>query len=289
VKDLLRCGTRRLRRLLRKNAPNHTALPHSAEPPEWEVVPEWLPEDSLRGWNVSEVSATQEHRWQEFLQQLKGPEPLGVSHESPASLGREQIWSHNLIMSYGYVLGRVVWRRTSLTLLDWGAGVGHYYPITRTLYPQIELQYTAFDLAALCNSGRGFLPEVCFLDEPKAALNGRYQLVMAGSSLWYSRYWQETLTALAAASEEWLYVTRMIFVRQNPSFVVVQRPWKYGYDTEYQCWVLNRQEFLQAAETAGMSLEREFIFGTAPAIHGASEQGTFRGFLFRRRGVHDSV
>ena len=280
----LRKVAAKIRRLPRP--PQSPAPPTSAGPtdalPEWEHIPTWLPADQLRGWQDSAVVGTQQERWNAFLQQIDGPEPLGVSHESPASLGREQTWCHNLHMTYGYVLGRAAQFRTELSILDWGAGVGHYYAFTRALLPETHLHYTAYDFTPFCEIGQGLLPHVRFVDNPQTALQGSYQLVMAGSSLWYSQQWQETLKSLAAATADWIYITRMIFVRNCSSFVVIQRPWKHGYNTEYQCWVLNRQSFLDAAENCGLRLEREFFFGPAPAIHGAPEAGTFRGFLFRR-------
>ncbi|MFN5074630.1 MAG: hypothetical protein ACK5MO_03475, partial [Planctomyces sp.] len=58
-------------------------------------------------------------------------------------------------------------------------------------------------------------------------------------------------------------------------------PWRHGYDTEYQCWILNQTEFLQEAAACDLQLEREFYFGQAPQIAGLTETGAFRGFLFR--------
>jgi putative methyltransferase (TIGR04325 family) len=185
-------------------------------------------------------------------------------------------------MSYGYVLGRAAQFLEEISILDWGSGIGHYYALTRALWPEIRLRYTAYDFAEFCETGRELLPGVDFVEDPETALAGSYHLVMAGSSLWYSQDWQQCLASLAAASTKYVYVTRMIFVRESPSFVAVQRPWRYGYNTEYQCWVLNRLSFLDAAEACDLCLEREFIFGEAPAIYGAPEHGTFRGFLFRK-------
>lgn len=283
MKRFKRRMSRILRKLTRRGAGvtrNEPALP--AEPPEWERIPEWLPADKLRGWNAPGVSTIQQQRWVEFLRQVEGPGPLGVSHESDAIHGRENVWPHNLLMTYGYVLGRACQHRSSLSILDWGAGAGHYYVYSRALFPDLSLAYTAHDLPALCAAGRSTLPDVTFDDDAEQVLSRTYNFVMAGSSLWYAENWKSLLGRLAVAASEWVYVTRMIFMRQTSSFVAVQRPWKYGYDTEYQCWALNSTEFLQAAHDANLTLEREFIFGQAPAIHGCEEIGTFRGYLFRR-------
>ena len=74
----------------------------------------------------------------------------------------------------------------------------------------------------------------------------------------------------------------MMFIDRADSFVALQRPWKYGYKTEYQVWILNQQHFVEYIEKLGMNLVREFLFGQGPHIEGAPEQGFFKGFLFRK-------
>ena len=67
------------------------------------------------------------------------------------------------------------------------------------------------------------------------------------------------------------------------SFVVVQRPYVHGYDTEYPGWFLNRAEFLAAADGLGMRLVREFLIQERPFVPDAPEQADYRGFLFEPR------
>ena len=87
---------------------------------------------------------------------------------------------------------------------------------------------------------------------------------------------------LARATTGLLYITGLPLVLNVPSFVFVQRARRFGYDTEYLAWSLNRAEFLAAAAGAGLRLEREFVVGYSPTIAGAPEQNHYRGFLFRR-------
>ena len=254
----------------------------SHEPPEWEKIPSWLPVEMLRGWDSAGVFETQAARWQQFAELLQQPGPLGISIESDPEEGRENFWAHNLLMTYGYVLGRVLQKnRQSLSMLDWGAGTGHYYHITKTLFPELHLQYTGFDLPGLCAAGRRLLPPGQFFEDADQATGQQYDFVLAGSSLWYATDWKRTLRSLAQAANPWIYLTRMIFLHQQPTCVAIQRPWRYGYDTEYQCWILNQAEFLHEADVCGLQLQREFYFGQAPLIEGLSEIGAFRGFLFR--------
>jgi hypothetical protein len=74
----------------------------------------------------------------------------------------------------------------------------------------------------------------------------------------------------------------MMFTNDAPSFVALQRPYAYGYETEYPLWILNEREFIAAAERSGMKPVREFLFGEGPPILNAPARGIFKGFLFRR-------
>lgn len=259
------------------------AIQVTLETPEWEKLSAWLPPQALRGWNCSAVAVTQKTRWEEFAKLVSSPGPLGIAFESDAPACRESLWAHNVIMTYGYVLGRVLrGKGNSLKMLDWGAGAGHYHEITRALYPQLEMSYTAFDVDELCRIGRQVLPQASFYSDSAAVLHARYDFVLAGSSLWYSEDWKTTLRQLAEVACPWIYVTRMIFLQCQATCIAIQRPQRWGYDTEYQCWILNRDEFLSVAADHGLRLEREFWIGPAPEISGVNEQGAFRGFLFCR-------
>jgi len=106
--------------------------------------------------------------------------------------------------------------------------------------------------------------------------------MLARSSLQYSKDWPALLRRLAASVTTSLYVTRVPIVFESPSFVVVQRPYAYRYDTEYLGWVLNRDELLDAARANGMILRREFLLSTgAHKPIGAPEATHERGFLFQ--------
>lgn len=253
-------------------------------PPDWEAMEAWNPRSNENdaGWNAESVVHTQIERWNGFRANLAGPGPLGVSHESPPSAGRENTWAHNLIMTYGYVLALAAHQKSKLSILDWGGGAGHYYEFSRSLLPVCSIDYTCSDLLPLIKAGRSLSPEINFVEAPDEGLDLRYDLVMAGSSLWYAEDWRHYAARLATCSNEWLYITRMMFVDSVASFPAVQRPWKFGYNTEYQCWILNRFEFVEEVSRHGMTLFREFVFGAGPEITNAPEQGIFRGFLFRR-------
>lgn len=253
-----------------------------SEMPEWEWQPQWNQELSASGWNDPSVAAAQLEKWPYFVEMLSGADPFGVSHEAPVGSGNQSIWAHNLIATYGYVLGLAAHSRQQLSMLDWGGGIGHYSVINTALVPQVAIQYHCEDVPSLCAAGRTVLPDAIFHDQPGSSFANSYDFVHVGSSLWYVENWKEMSIKLAQSTRDYLYITRMMFVENAPSFVVLQRPYKYGYKTEYQCWALNKREFVEHIENQGFKQTREFLFGWGPEIHAAPEAGFFKGFLFRR-------
>ena len=219
-------------------------------------------------------------KWPAFVSALAGPGPLGVSHES-AEPGTDDFWAHNTIVSYAYVLALTACDKHEVSVLDWGGGIGHYYVISKSVVPGVAIDYHCKDVPLLCAHGRSLFPEARFYDD-ESCLERRYDLVLASGSLQYSEDWRRTLEKLGAAAGTFLYVTRLPTVRESRSFVVLQRAYSYGYDTEYLGWALNREELLAAAGGFGLELAREFLLSDAPFVYaGAPEHADERGFLFR--------
>ena len=206
---------------------------------------------------------------------------LGLNFEAQGAAGVD-LGQHNTLLSYAYAVSRAGGGKSRLSMLDWGGGMGHYAPLTRGLLPGLALDYTCFDLPLFCEAGRRLLPGDGFLDDPGQALQGRYDFVLASSSLWYEEAWQDRLSSLAAACRGHLYLTRQLVTETAASFVAVQRPGEMGYSTEYLCWILNRAELLLHAERCGLKLLREFYIHPGPGIQGAPEKADYRGYLFCR-------
>ena len=159
--------------------------------------------------------------------------------------------------------------------------LGFFYLLSRALLPpEVSIDYSCKEVPAVCAQGREALPEARFYDHD-SCLDRRFDLVVASSSLQYSQEWLELLERLAGAATRYLYVTRVPVVLNSRSFVVLQRAHRYGFETEYLSWVLNRAELVDAARRAGMELVREFLLGYTPRVHRAPEQDETRGFLFR--------
>jgi len=253
--------------------------------PEWEAVPEtgWIATD---GWLHPSIVDTQVAKWDGFAESIARPHPLGVAHEAPRG-APVNVSSHNIIMTFGYVLGRAIVSRSSgpVSVLDWGGGIGHYALMARELYPEASIRYTICELQPLVEAGRKLVADAAFTADGEAALNKSYDLVYASSSLQYVRDLYPLLAKIAQNGSRWIMICRMPFVDVADDFVVVQRPQRYGYETEYTGWFLNRNKFVSFMQTHGYRLEREFLNDERPVVTNAPEQCSYRGFLFERSGA----
>lgn len=257
---------------------------------EWEYIPDgWSTKHRLRGggWNDRSIAETQKARWPKIVYSLQGTAPLTTAYTfvSP-ELTRNDLKTHNTLMCYAYVLALATRKKSKLTILDWGGGIGLYYLISNALLPEVKIEYYCHDTSLLCQLGRKLSPEVKFYEDPADVFQRQYDLVFSSSSLQYFENWREVVCKLAAATRQYLYVTRLPIVHKVKSFVAIQRSYRnkiYGYNTEFLSWFLNRQDFLKCVEQAGMKLIREFLSGEEFSVHRAPEQGESRGFLFSPR------
>ena len=250
---------------------------------EWEHVPEgWAyarTHPEIRGWNVQDVLEAYKAKWLQFEEMVEGSGPLGVAHES-SLVTNQDVFAHNAMMSFGYVLALAARDSKRVSMLDWGGGIGHYFLLAEALLPEVEIEYHCKDVPVLSDYGARLFPGQHFYADDRCFARV-YDLVMASTAMHYVEDWQALLQRLAGATRNYLYIAQLPTVLEAPSFVFVQRPYKYGYNTEYLSWCLNRAEFLGVAERSGLHLLREFVYGHQPFIHGAPEQNAYRGYLFR--------
>ncbi len=250
---------------------------------EWEYVPDgWSQKEAGAsvGWNDPSITEEQRGHWDVLMRNLEGPGPLGVSH-FPWQKTREDCGDHNAMMSLGYVLALASRKKERVSILDWGGGAGHHYAYTQALIPEVPVDYHCLDLPGPCALGRELVPQADFYDHEPDALARRYDLVLCSSALHYFEDWRRVVRALARRTTL-LYVARLQTVLSVPSYVVVQRPYRVGYRTQFLSWFLNRQELISCAEEAGFELLREFLYAEQWCVRGAPEEGRCRGFLFRR-------
>ena len=269
------------------SAARHVRL--TSERPVWEYVPEgWARqrEDPHLGWDAETVADAHRAIWKRWLNAVGGTGALGVDfwmylHDAQIAAEFESSlpFAHNAVMTFGYVLARTAHARQSISVLDWGSGVGQYHPLARALLPEVEIEYHCRDVPVLTAVGRELLPEVAFYEDD-SCFGRRYDLVFASSSLQYVEDWKTALQRLGGATRRYLLLTRTPTVARNPSFVVLQRGRPYGFGTDVLEWFLNRDELLECAAGAGLRLVREFVMLDSTPASGAPEQARYRGFLF---------
>jgi putative methyltransferase (TIGR04325 family) len=272
-----------LRRVRTRVKGPRPALRAVQTPAEWEYIPEgWAyarTHPEVRGWNVQGVLEVYKQKWPRFVEMVQMTGPLGVAHES-ALVTNEDLSSHNIIMAFAYVLALAARHKNTLSMLDWGGGIGHYYLLAQVLLPDVSIEYHCKDVPLLAEYGAQLFPDQHFYAD-ESCLACTYDFVMASTSLHYSEDWRRVLAGLVRATGEYLYITRLPTVVQAPSYVFIQRPYAYGYNTEYLGWCLNRTSFLNEVGKLGLTLVRGFVIGEQPPIANAPEPCQYRGFLFR--------
>jgi len=244
--------------------------------PEFEYLPNgWNTQDKyIQGWNI-----------QSIVQKSVETFPVLKASLESANTFSEQPIEHNNKLAFAYVLALAARNKDRISILDWGGGIGQYYLLAKAILPKdVHIDYYCKDLPAFCHAGKQLLPDVSFYDNEEDCFQKNYDLVFASSAIQYSQNWQQLVQQLASITKEYLYITRTPVVQNVPSFVVVQRPYQYGYQTEYKGWFINRQEFLNCASKLPLSLVREFLVMEHCHPVNAPEPSVSRGFLFKKQG-----
>ena len=224
---------------------------------EWEYVPEgWERErtdPAIKGWDEAAVVEAYRAKLPAYAEAIAGPGPIGLPTSAAFRDAPPSVKDQNIVLGYAYALALASRRRDTVSILDWGGGAGLFFLLGRALLPdEVGIDYHCKDLPAICAYGREALPEAHFHDDD-SCLERRYDLVVASSSLQYSEEWRDVLGRLAGAVDGYLYLARVPVVAQSPSFVVLQRAYPYGFETEFLSWVFNRGELLTAAAESGWS------------------------------------
>lgn len=269
-------GVRRLRRARARFVPRLRA---------WEYVPEgWTrhADPKVKGWNVEGVLEAYKAKLPVFRRAVEGSGPIAIPTSVATLRTGPSVLDQNSILIYGYALALAARHKDKVSIFDWGGGLGFFYPLSRALLPaEVEIEYHCKEVSGLCAYGRTAVPGARFYDDD-SCLGRRYDLVLASGSLEYNENWSDVLGRLADATAGHLLVTRVPVVREARSFVVLQRAYRFGHDTEYLAWVLNQGELVDVAAGSDMELVREFLIGYRGRVYGAPEEIQSRGFLFRR-------
>ncbi|MFN8530014.1 MAG: hypothetical protein U0670_15540 [Anaerolineae bacterium] len=259
------------------------------EKPEWEYMPNgWQAADTdpaIKGWQDQSIVESYAKRWASNQAYLDPSVPFGYSIETDTDNLpiAAQISFHNIIMSFAYALNLAAVGKSSLRLLDWGGGLGHYALIARALRPDLAIEYHLKELPIFEAKSQSLLPDSHF-HSGDTWKHYAYDLILASGAMHYQRDWQTAFAECATATSAggYFFLTRLPLVRRVPSFVMVQRPYRYGYNTEYLGWCLNHDEVIAQATLYGLTRTREFVIEEPPFIHNAPEQCLYWGFLFRK-------
>ncbi len=254
--------------------------------PEWEYIPEgWAKQKTdpkIKGWFSKGILDAYISKWPSFQKAIEGTGPLGVGHENleNTAIGRHDLNAQNTIMCFAYVLALASHQKQTLSLMDFGGGIGHYYPLAKALLPDVKIEYSCKDVDHLAEYGKKLFPEAKFYSNDSWT-NQKYDLFLASGSLQYCEDWKKTIKQIANCTSNYVFITRIPCILQKPSYVCVQRTYKYGYDTEYLGWVFNKNELLDFCAQSKLKLMREFLIKEADYVHNAPEQSSGWGFLFK--------
>src|SRR5438093_4006080 len=106
--------------------------------PVWELVPEgWRRAETdphIKGWNVEAIRDWHLERFAHWTNAFDAPRPLGAS-EYGQDGSAQHLHSHNVHVTLAYVLSLVAGGRSSLSILDWGGGVGQHALLARSVVP----------------------------------------------------------------------------------------------------------------------------------------------------------
>jgi putative methyltransferase (TIGR04325 family) len=230
------------------------------------------------GWSVDSVINTEKAKWDAFCRNLEGSGPLGFSHEhTDLSVIRNPNF-HNVHISYAYVLALAAHKKDSISVLEWGGALGHYYLVGKAVLPDVTIDYHVKEVPLMAKAGRQLNPEVHWYDD-ESCLDRDYDLIMMTGCIPYLQDWADVLHRIAPSVKKYLFLFRLPVVEHSPSFVAIQRL----YHSQMLHQQLNQAEFLETVKNTGLSLVREFVVGDRPYIKGAPEQCEIRGWLFKKK------
>ena len=240
----------------------------------------------LGGWDNQSIVEAERAKWKAFKNNLREPGPLGFSHEHADPTATRNVSFHNIHLTYAYVLALAGRNKTELSVLDWGGGLGHYYELGKAMVPGLNLRFDCREVPLICEAGRELCPDVRFFEDDSCLAN-RYDLVMVNGSLGYFPNWKELLGKLAQSVKQYFFLTRILTVKQVPSFLTLQHTTVYDYNSDMVMQVFNETELMDLITETGLRLVREFVVGDGPTISGAPEQCRDCGWLFEKPHVAD--
>jgi len=184
---------------------------------------------------------------------------------------------HNVNLTYAYVLALAAHSLETVSVLDWGGSLGHYYLIGKSVLPDVVIDFHCKEVPRIADLGTQLNPDVHWYSD-ESCLARTYDLVMLQGVLQCIEEWPDVLRRIAPAVKGYLFLGLLPLVDRDPGFVALQR----HYGTEMLHEQFNRKALLQVIEGTGLRLIREFVTGYRPPIKNAPEQCELRSWLFKR-------
>jgi putative methyltransferase (TIGR04325 family) len=243
----------------------------TAKPPadsEWAKLDAWPNIRSTWAYVLGEGNSAIEKAREED----RNAEEQGFTAPQPSEVVRAYM------LAFAFAAARAADGKTSLSVLDFGGGLGLYSTVARLALANKSVDYTVQELPAIAKAGALARPSVRFISDEQQ-LAAAYDLVFAQGSLQYIKNWREQLAKLAARSASLLFLSRVLVLRTSATAIVHQRiP---GDQFAFWCW--NEAELLDFAASIGLALVQTIQFRDAYApIVGLEELSKMCGYLFRR-------
>ena len=236
------------------------------------------------GWNSAPIIENMESEFENFADQCRQTIPLGFSHLRTEADSGITLRNHNLNMIWAYVLAFASRNKKTLSILDWGGGLGHLYLVAKSVIPEVTLDYHCKEMPATVATGRRINPSVTWYDNDDC-LAKSFDVVLVSGSLQYMVDWREALKNLSAATKNYALLMQTPIVDKGSGFMAIQR---MG-DTELLHQQFNKAEIIGQMNNYGFSLVREFVDGSRLKVVNTEIRCELKGWLFKRIKTANSL
>jgi len=233
-------------------------------------------ENQNMGWNSMNPIEIEKKRWEKFLLNLQGTKPIFVQHEAN-DRSQTNLDFHNRNMTYAYVLSLAAHNKSSVSVLDWGGSLGHYYQLGKTLFPDLHIDFHCKEVPLIVDLGKKCNPEVNWYSD-LSCLARDYDLVMMIGVLPYYKNWVDILSQISKATKSYLFLGLMPLVNKGSGFVALQR-WHGTLMLHAQ---FNSEALKNVLSDLNLCLIREFYTGIYPYVKNAPAQPELVSWLLKK-------
>lgn len=238
--------------------------------PKLEAVEAWRQPsgDGLSAWQA--VAPRAEH-----LQQLRDEIRAGYW------LGKGEALSEyrNAMFALAFLLAAE--GRKSVSVCDFGGGIGNMYYVAKALKPDIEIDFHCIDLPSVTAIGAAAAPEIRWHADHRWS-ERTYDLVVCTGALQYIERWRDLLALLIGATGDRFLLT-MVPTTNRPTFPA--RHWLTP--SQYaMTWLFARDDIESALRERGANLScRRFTAASTLRMRRSRQRVGFDGWLCSRGGA----